>query len=251
MSCEELRDHYDAYALDIADEAESREIHAHLERGCEVCTAGVKKALEAVTAVALSAPDAQPSARLRRRILASVGSEPRPMWTFSWIFAAAAVMLAVVTVYFALTNRRYSEQVAALEAELHSQNAQLSRLAEVFAIVSGPQTVEATFGGAQPRPPQGRVFMNPARGIVLIASNLPRTSSGKIYEMWIIPRASTAKPVAAGLFQSQEDGSAVHIRAGVVDAAAAAAIAVTVENEAGADQPTTTPLIVAPLAAAQ
>jgi anti-sigma-K factor RskA len=95
----------------------------------------------------------------------------------------------------------------------------------------------------QPMPPQGKVFLNPARGVLLIASNLPRTPANKIYEMWIIPKG--AKPVPAGLFQAQENGSAMHVQAGTVDVRSTAAVAVTVENEAGADQPTTQPLIVA------
>jgi anti-sigma-K factor RskA len=66
--------------------------------------------------------------------------------------------------------------------------------------------------------------------------------------MWLIPKA--AKPVPAGLFQSQDDGNAMHIRPGTVDIASVAAIAVTVENQSGADQPTTQPLIVASLPAA-
>jgi anti-sigma-K factor RskA len=80
---------------------------------------------------------------------------------------------------------------------------------------------------------------------VLIASNLPPTAADKIYEMWLIPKG--AKPVPAGLFQSQVDGNAMHVRPGIVDLASTAAIAVTVENQAGAAQPTTTPLIVAAL----
>jgi anti-sigma-K factor RskA len=81
--------------------------------------------------------------------------------------------------------------------------------------------------------------------VLFIASNLPRTPAGKIYEMWLIPKG--AKPVPAGLFQSQDDGEAMHVRTGTVDVASTAAVAVTLENEAGADQPTTTPLIVAAL----
>ena len=117
-----------------------------------------------------------------------------------------------------------------------------------FAILSGPRTTEVSFGGAQPRPPQGKVFVNPSRGVLLIASNLPRTPADKIYEMWIIPKG--ANPVPAGLFQSQDDGNAMHVQPGMVDLASTAAVAVTVENEAGAGQPTTQPLIVAALPAA-
>jgi anti-sigma-K factor RskA len=79
-----------------------------------------------------------------------------------------------------------------------------------------------------------------------MASNLPPAPSGKLYEMWMIPK--TGKPVAAGMFQSQTDGTAMHVRRGAVDLDATGAVAVTVENESGADQPTTSPLIVAPVA---
>jgi hypothetical protein len=249
MNCEELRQHYELYALDIAEDPERAEIRVHLNRGCEVCMAGVKRALETASLIGASAPAAQPSRDLRRRILASVGSEHRAFrWLPGWATALATTALLVVTVYFAVRSRGYSQQAASMQQALRAQTAQLLQLTEAFDIVAGPRTTEVSFGGAQPRPPQGKVFVNPARGVLLIASNLPRTPGDKIYEMWIIRKG--AKPLRAGLFQSQDDGSALHVQSGPVDMVSAAAIAVTVENQAGVDQPTTTPLIVAPLAAA-
>jgi anti-sigma-K factor RskA len=253
MNCEELREHYDLYALDIAEQPERGEICAHLDRGCEVCMAGVKRSLETAALIGSTAPPAQPSPQLRRRILASVGSqepaEDRPSrWVPVWATALAMAALVVIAIYFAGNSRQYAQEAARLRVEMRSQTAQIARLTEAFAILSGPRTTEASFGGAQPRPPQGKVFVNPSRGVLLIASNLPRTPADKIYEMWIIRKG--ANPVPAGLFQSQDDGNAMHVRQGTVDVASTAAIAVTVENGAGADQPTTTPLIVAPLPAA-
>jgi hypothetical protein len=247
MNCEELRQHYELYALDIAEDPERAEIRVHLNRGCEACMAGVKRALETASLIGASAPSAQPSRDLRRRILASVGSEQRFRWLPGWATALAMAALLVVAIYFAVRSRGYSQQVASMQQALRTQTAQLLQLTEAFDIVSGPRTTEVSFGGVQPRPPQGKVFVNPARGVLLIASNLPRTPADKIYEMWIIRKS--AKPVPAGLFQSQDDGSALHVQPGAVDMASAAAIAVTVENQAGVDQPTTMPLIVAPLAA--
>jgi anti-sigma-K factor RskA len=54
--------------------------------------------------------------------------------------------------------------------------------------------------------------------------------------MWVIPKGG--KPVRAGEFQSQNDGTAIHIRRGSVDVNGTGAVAVTLENEGGADQPT-------------
>jgi len=249
MNCEELREHYELYALDIAEEPERSEVRAHLQRGCEVCMAGMKRALETAALVGATAPQAQPSAKLRRRILASVGSEERRSSGLPWWAAALAMAaLLVIAVYFAASSNRYQEQAARLRSEIGAQAGQMARLTQAFAILSGPRTTEVSFGGAQPRPPAGKVFVNPSRGVLLIASNLPRTAADKIYEMWII-RKGAARQVPAGLFQSQDDGNAMHVRPGPVDMASAAAVAVTVENEAGADQPTTTPLIVAAMPA--
>ncbi len=244
MNCEELREHYDLYSLGIAEEPERSEIRAHLDRGCEVCVPGVKRSLKTAALIGANAPPAQPTRQLRGRILASVGSnEPRG---FGWIFAAAAAAMLAIAVYFVIASRQYQQEAVRLRDQVRSQSSEIARLTEAFGILSGPQTTEASFGGAQPRPPQGKVFVNPSRGVLLIASNLPRTPADKIYEMWIIRKG--ANPVPAGLFQSQDDGSAMHVRPGTVDMASTAAVAVTVENQAGADQPTTTPLILAPLA---
>jgi anti-sigma-K factor RskA len=248
MNCEELREHYELYALDIAEEPERSEVRAHLQRGCEVCMAGVKRALETAALVGATAPQAQPSAKLRRRILASVGGEESRSNGLPWWAAALAMAaLLVIAVYFAASSNRYREQAARLRGEMGVQAGQMARLTQAFAILSGPRTTEVSFGGAQPRPPEGKVFVNPSRGVLLIASNLPRTAADKIYEMWLIPKG--AKPVPAGLFQSQDDGSAMHVRPGLVDVLSTAAVAVTLENQAGADQPTTTPLIMAALPA--
>src|SRR3984885_221394 len=245
MNCEELRDHYDLYALDISEEPERGEIRSHLNRGCEVCMAGVKRSLATTALIGASAPPVQPPPRLRRRILASVGSPEQR--GFGWMLALAAALL-VVAVYFVVSSRQYQQEALRLRDQIRSQTSEIARLTEAFAIVSGPQTTEASFGGVHPRPPQGKVFVNPTRGVLLIASNLPPTPADKIYEMWII-RKKGAKPLPAGLFQSQDDGTALHGQPGVVDIPSTAAVAVTVENQAGAAQPTVTPLIVAPLPA--
>lgn len=238
MNCEQLRDHYDLYALGIAEQPERGEIGEHLNRGCEICGAGVKRALETAALLGASAPPEQPSAKLRQRILASVGSGERRSNRW-FLLAAALAALLVIAVYLGTITFIDSQRAS-------RQMAEIARLTEAFAILSGPNMTEASFGGQQPMPPQGKVFVSPARGVLLIASNLPRTPADKIYEMWII-RKGAAKPVPAGLFQCAADGSAMHVRPGMVDMASMAAVAVTVENQAGADQPTTTPLIVAAL----
>ena len=244
MNCEQLRDHYELYALGIAEEPEHSEIRVHLNRECETCMAGVKKAVEVTALLASTAPPAEPSQGLRRRILASVGFEPR---RFGWapIWAGATAFSMAAATYLGYQDWRYAGESSRLQSEIRQQSSEIRRLTEAFAILNGPDTREATFGKGQPQPPRGKVFLNPTQGVLLMASNLPPAPSGKLYEMWVIPKVG--KPVAAGLFQSQNDGTAMHIRRSAMDLDATGAVAVTVENESGADQPTTQPLIVAPV----
>ena len=199
--------------------------------------------------VGSAADAAQPSSKLRQRILASAGVETRGFrWTPVWAMATALSLAGAV--YFGIQARRDAGETQRIRAEMGLQNdemraqgAEITRLTEAFAILNGPDTKEAAFGGARPRPPRGKVFLNPTQGVLLIASNLPPAPLGKLYEMWVIPRGG--RPVAAGMFQSQPDGSAMHVRRGAVDVESTNAVAVTVENQAGADQPTSEPLIVA------
>jgi len=244
MNCTELRDHYDLYALGLAEEPERSEIREHLNRGCDVCAAGVRNSVELAALLGATAPPAAPSPRLRRRILASTGYEQRH---FGWlVLAAAATILAgFAAVYFSGRENQYAQEAAALREQLRRQTIDLTRLNEAFAILSGPETTVTTFG-AGPAPPKGKVFVSARQGVLLIASNLPPAPAGKLYEMWVIPKKGS--PAPAGLFQSQADGTAMHIQPGAVDVAETGAVAVTLENEAGAPQPTSTPLIVAPLA---
>jgi anti-sigma-K factor RskA len=62
--------------------------------------------------------------------------------------------------------------------------------------------------------------------------------------LWVTP--AKGNPVPAGVFQSQPDATAVFVRPGPVDEAAA--ITVTVEPDGGSPQPTTSPIVIAKVA---
>jgi anti-sigma-K factor RskA len=241
VSCEELRDHYDLYALNLAEEPERSEIRAHLDRGCEVCMAELKRARDMAAILSSSPASAAPSGQLRQRILASVGVERRRFGWWAPFWAVAATMAIFAAYYFRGRERDFAALLASAREQQRVQAIELTRLNEAIAILNGPDTTQVFFGQGQKQPPKGKVFLNPTQGVLLIASNLPPAQRGKIYEMWIIPKGRM--PVPAGLFQSAADGTAMHIQRGPVDLSAT--VAVTVENEGGASQPTTQPIIVA------
>src|ERR1700722_18106461 len=137
MNCPELRDHYELFALGLADEPERSEIREHLNRGCEVCMAGTRKATELAALLGTTANSAAPSPKLRRRILASAGYEER---RFGWLPLAGAVALLSIfaAVYFSGRENQYAQESAALRDQIRRQVIDLNRLNEAFAILAGP-----------------------------------------------------------------------------------------------------------------
>jgi len=249
MSCEELQGHYDLYAIGLADDPERGEIQAHVARGCEVCVAELKRAREVAALLSGSSPVAEPSTKLRPRILASVGVEPKRLGWWAPFWAVAAAMAIFAAAYFNGREKEFARQLASARAQVQNQTVELTRLNEAFAILNSPGTTEASFGEGQLQPAKGKVFMNPSQGVLLVASNLPPARSGKIYEMWLLPKGRM--PVPAGLFQSAMDGTALHAQRGPVDLNTTGGVAVTLENEGGAAQPTSQPLIVAMIPASR
>jgi len=254
MNCDELRDYYEIYALGIGEDPEADEIRAHLERNCPICVPGVRGARELMSLIGATAAPVQPPARLRKRVLAIAAGQTASRWNWSPVWAAVAAGALIAAVVFNVRAHRVAAQLGRAQVDLHllqsesaAQTRELAKLNEPFAILNQPDAKQVVFGGAAPQPPRGRVFLDPTRGVLLLASNLPPAPTGKTYEMWVIPKAKGSKPVPAGLFQSAADGTALHVLPGPVDVAATGIVAVTLEPEAGVPQPTSQPIIVAAL----
>ena len=243
MSCDDLRDQYELYALGVLDAEERVEINEHLRREGDPCIEGVQRARELVSSLASMAPDSRPPAQLRNRVVGLVG-EPKRAWHWAWLWIAATACLAVVAVWLNRSVREEQRVIARMLLEAQSKNVELARLNEAFALMNDPAARQLVFGEGAPKP-RGRVFVNPRQGVLLLASNLTPAPAGKIYEMWIIPKRGN--PLPAGLFQSQSDGTAMYLRKGAVDVASTGVIAVTLEPEAGSQAPTSQPLIAASL----
>jgi hypothetical protein len=203
--------------------------------------AGMKRAREITAIVGGTAAPAAPSPKLRRRILASAGFEQKHFGWSPFLGLALALSLFAV-VYFYGRERDTHGEVARLRGQVREQTIDLTRMNEAFAILNGADTTVTSFGSGRPAPPKGKVFVSRSQGVLLIASNLPPAPSGKAYEMWVIPKGG--KPLPAGIFQSESNGTAMHVQRGPVDANADL-VAVTVEDQAGAPQPTSQPLFAA------
>ena len=145
MSCEELRDHYELFAMGLLDDpAAHTEIDAHLARRCPACTKGVRDAAEAFSLVALTAPAVDPPAALRERVLAAVRAgrgakvvampvqgKPAPAWRKALPWAAAAALLVGLGYYRQAEQARTEELVSVRVALQHMENARKLEQAEL------------------------------------------------------------------------------------------------------------------------
>ena len=231
MSCEDLRDSYELYALGLLDGEEKREIDAHLNRNCADCQKHLTAAL-AVNALLLSqAPQVVPPSRLRRRVMASVGIERSGL---TWVAALAAACAVIVALWLGTESRATDRELAKARLALKQSATERDSLEQALGFLNQPETRQVNFGLDKPAPPRGNFFLNPRLGVLLVASNLPPLPAGKAYELWVIPKGGAPRP--AGTFQSGPQGTAVHILNGAVDSNVT--LAVTVEPESGSQAPT-------------
>jgi anti-sigma-K factor RskA len=228
----------------LLDAENKSELEEHLGNGCPVCTDEIKRATAMVSLLGTMPEQVQPPARLRRRVLASVGTE-KSNWGWIAAFAAVSVASIAAIVWLNAENRQRDVALAEARSEIRRTAADLASAQSALQFLNEPETKQVVFGQGQQQPPRGRVFVNPQRGVLLIASHLPPAPSGKIYELWVIPKQGVPQP--AGLFQSNPQGDALYLRGGSLDMTTASAIAVTLEPATGSNAPTTKPLVVAPV----
>jgi anti-sigma-K factor RskA len=202
MTCHELSDVYELYALGILEGPEREALQEHLDRDCENCMKEINRAVENNALVFRTVPKYEPPARLRSRVLAGFGLETRPLWArvLPWSVAfAAMVLLMVIWTYPAREN---------------------------FAVefLSTPGTRQVSFGKSGPH---GSVLMQQEKGILLVVVNLPAAPTGQMYETWIVPTAGAPKPT--GQLESARNGDAVAHIPGPIDLNSVKAVAVSLE----------------------
>lgn len=229
---EQLHDLVAPYALDALDEDERASFERHLA-SCDQCSAQLGDLQEATTALAYAAEGPEPPRELRERILEAAREEggatviqfPKRNWLLPAATAAAAVA-AVAAIAVGLWAVSLSND---LDRERDARRAE----ARAIALLASDAERRPLTGG------RGALLLASDGSAALVTCDLATAPEGKTYEAWVIAN-EVARP--AGLFRGGDDCDVKILTRPVPRDAT---VAVTLEGEGGADQPTSMPLFAA------
>jgi anti-sigma-K factor RskA len=259
MNCEQLAPLYEEYALGVLEGKERAELEAHLARGCQKCTPGVAHARWLVVQLTLAAPDAQPPAALRGKIMDAVKTstdtsravvpvdrpEPSaeramfPAW--AWIAAAA---LALVTGYTIRQMNNQNEQLAQLRKQMKFATMQSQALQNqldmdhmVAMVMMSPDSMPLKLMPKDKNMPMVHAYLHPHMGVAITADQMPSMPSARTLQLWFVPK--TGKPLSVAIFHPDSTGQIALVAPVNMPMNEIAALAVTDEPAGGSPQPTT------------
>jgi anti-sigma-K factor RskA len=242
------------YAVGALDGQERVDFERHLAGGCDVCEATLRESAEALATLARSRPPMIPppavKEELMRRIAATTSARldatrprPRPL---VWAAGTVAAVIAVAAFTGTYVAARYEAQLgvmaresAALRARVEREETALRDQLTVYRnaadLLRDPQAQLVILRGLGPSPgATGRVIWHPVNGGYVFVANLPSAPPGKAYELWTI---GDAAPQPAGVFQVDASGRGVLRIEPVEGGKPVKVFAVTLETEAGVQQP--------------
>lgn len=219
MSCDEVRELLEAYALDALEPDERARVEAHLSTcaECRAVAAGYAESLARLPeALALASPLRLPP-KLKERLLHAIETgaselheEPGP--------AAAArrprhvrvrrllVLVGAVALVGALTATAALSLALDRERNLTQRFAGLLDQREVvLEVVDGRETQRAFLRATDDSSTSyGKLFTNPElRDVVIMAGRLPKPPAGKTYHVWLTGAGETISP---GVLKVNEKG---------------------------------------------
>ena len=240
-----ILDEAPAYLLGELDAVARQAVDAHLA-GCAACRAEYGRMREALDALSTGAPDIEPPAQLRTRILTAARAEadgrparqatrPRQKpWAVAWLPAVAVAAALVLAVETAVTTRALHATQQANQA-LAAQNRTLrAQLAGQGALQLSVLQLAAT-KTAQGAPTAELAFAHHGgSGVVaVVAHGLPAPQGTQVYQLWYLP--ATGAPVSGGVLR-YSNGTAT-LRVSVSGTLHFAGAAVSREPHAGDTQP--------------
>jgi anti-sigma-K factor RskA len=223
MADEAIHDLTPAYALDALDPHDEERYEEHLAT-CERCREELAGLRDPVATLAYGVVSPAPRPELRSRILDAARAERSNVVPIRRRLPAALGAIAAAAATVAI----------ALGIWAASVSDDLDRERSVVAILADPQATSIPLEGAT-----GRVVVTDTGDAALVVSGLADAPKGKTYEIWVVEDGQT---LPAGLFDSERERDVVRLTRPVPPGGG---VAVTVEDDGGADAPTSDPIFTA------
>ncbi len=222
-----------AYALDALDDAD-RVIVEELLISSEEAREELRSFSEVAAAIAVGATGPEPRAELRDRIIESARAErqvvvplarPASRARLAPILVGATAIAATVALALGLWG-------VSLSNDLRNTRATLDHERTVGSVLSDPaaRTIGLVSKG-------GKLVIDDRGQAVLIVESLEAAPAGKAYQVWVVEDGAAT---AAGQFSGGSGRAVVPVE---VPVTTGSLVAVTVEDAAGVDRPTTTPVV--------
>jgi len=209
MDCGQLAPLYEEYALGVLEGEERAELEAHLARNCPQCAPGVANARWVVSHIALAAPDAQPPAELRGKILdavkvsadisraenergvTSIAKTPVKREIFPlWAWVAAAV-LALITGYSIRQMGNQNSQIAELRKQMklailqtQALQNQLEQGRMVASVMLSPDSMPLKLMPKDKNMPMVHAYLHPHMGVAITADQMPAMPAAITLQLW-------------------------------------------------------------------
>lgn len=260
-----------SYPFGPLDPTDSDRIEAHLKAGCRECEALIRKASAVADELVYAVAPVEPSAPLSPRRLDRVEENgeppvvapPREARIPRWQVYALATSLVLALLLgirgFHLSRLLETEHAAQVKVEaklgalvsardqavalLKSEAArrkrldrELTDLQTLMNSLTAKQTRSLGLAGAGPLPAaSARAYLDPqGRRLVLFVYDLPPARIGKSYQLWVTAGDRT---LSAGVFGVGRDGRTRYETRLESSLAGDVTIAVTIESEGGAPEP--------------
>lgn len=254
---EKIEELFPFYALGAVTEDERQQVEAYVASDAEA-RARLDEMIRTVSALPYASEPLEPPAAVKRTLMDRVNadaqkrfSSPPPAqesgWSrfvgfFSsrpgqWLPQALAVSSLLIAFAVGAWGISMRNELARLQAETALLQKELADQRLVLAHLSSPNAQTFVISGTEHQPQAyGQLIADAQTGsAVLVVSGLRPLEADSTYEFWLIQGET---PVAAGLFEVNEEGKAILQVSHSVTPEAYDAIGVSIEPQAGSVQPT-------------
>ncbi len=245
------------YALDAVTDAERQQVEAYVAANPEA-RLRLDEMLNTASTLAYASEPLDPPPALKRTLMDRVNADaekrfasPAPIQTSAWsrfieslqpragslfpqAVAAFSLFIALAVGAWGLSLR---DELNSLQAQATQLQEEVAKQQEVLALLASPTAQVFVVAGTDHQPgSHGKLIADSETGsAVLVVAGLQQLEEGKIYEFWLIEGET---PVAAGIFEVNEEGRAILKVSRAVTPGLYDAVGVSVEPQGGSEQPT-------------